>query len=268
MKKFRHTRRSIILFLLLTPFTLCIYPIVVLCHVGKEVNQMNEGKEGYRRSMFFFGAFLLGFITLGIVPIVWMCRVAGKIGRAAVEHKVFHPHVSGAFFFWMFFFLCWTIVCPIVALCKFFHTLNKTEKAINAEIDLASKEEAKAEILPAKEGGEPAALPETAPAEAAVVEKAPEAKPEEPVAEEPKEEEPLPYEHVTELPPEEISKDDPRSEIASVYHVADRDEIRKWRVRIPGSDTAVKIFDTREEALAYAKGLAARKHATVRVKRS
>ena len=267
MKKFRHTRRSVILLLLLSPLTLCIYPIVVFCHVGKEVNRMNAGKEGYRPSMHFLGAFFLGFITIGIVPIVWTCKVAGKIGRAAVEHKVLRPHVSAASFFWLFFFFCWTIVCPIVALCKFFHTLNKTEKAINDEIDLASQEEAQATILPAPEAVEEA--PAEAPAAQTPEEVAPAEEAKEPeVVEEKKEDEPLPYEHVTELPPEEIAKDDLRSEIASVYHVADREEIRKWRVRIPGSESGVKIFDTREEALAYAKGLAARKHATVRVKRS
>ena len=42
MKKFKHTRRSAILFFLLTPFTLFIYPIVVLSHVGKDLNRLGE----------------------------------------------------------------------------------------------------------------------------------------------------------------------------------------------------------------------------------
>ena len=271
MKKFRHPRRSVILLLLLTPLTLYIYPIVVFSHVGKEINRINEGKEGYKKSMAFFGALVLGLITLGIVPIVWICRVAGKIGRAAIEHKVLKPKVSGVSFFLLYFLFSWTLICPLIALCKFFHTLNKLEQAINAEIDEAAKAEAEATILAApepeqeseaspqvEEKGAPEAVPENEPeAQAEVVEEA-----------KPAEEEPVAFEHVTELDPQEISKEEARSEIASVYHVADRQDIRKWRVRIPGSDTAVKIFDTREEALAYAKGLAARKHATVRVKRS
>ncbi len=267
MKKFRHTRRSVILFYLLGVLTLFIYDIVLLTHVGKDVNRINEGKEGYKKSMNFVAVFFLGLITLGIVPIVWMCRVANRIGYAAVEHKVIRPSVRGASFFFLNFFFCWTIVCPLIAMTKFLHTLNKTEQAINAEIDLASQQAAEATLLPEGEvvaeevpEAKVAAIPEEA-----VVEEAPA---EETPAEEPKEEEQPPFEHVTELPPEEIAKDDPRSEIASVYHVAGREEIRKWRVRIPGSETAVKVFDTREEALAYAKGLAARKHATVRIKRS
>lgn len=271
MKKFRHTRRSVILFFLLAPLTLFIYNIVVLVHVGKEINRINEGKEGYKKSMHFLAVFFLGFITIGIVPIVWMCRVANRIGYAAVAHNIVRPHVSGASFFFLFFFFCFTIICPIIGMTKFLHTLNKTEKAINAEIDAASKEEAEATILPTSEVAEEAEAPQTE-----VIQEAPKAEegaseqPAEETApeEKPAEEEQPPFEHVTELPPEEISKDDPRSDIASVYHVACREEIRKWRVRIPGSETAVKVFDTREEALAYAKGLAARKHATVRIKRS
>ena len=274
MKKFRHTRRSVILFFLLGPLTVFIYDIVLLTHVGKDVNRINEGKEGYKRAMNFVGAFFLGFITLGIVPLVWMCKVAGRIGRSAVEYGVTRPHIGTASFFFLFFFFCWTIVCPIIGMAKFLHTLNKTERVLNERADAASKEEAEATLLPEpvvaaeespkEEVAEVAPTleenPEEAPAKEAPVEVAP--------SEDKPEEEQLPFEHVTELPPEEISKDDPRSDVASVYHIAGREEIRKWRVRIPGSETAVKVFDTREEALAYAKGLAARKHATVRIKRS
>ena len=275
MKKFRHTHRSVILFLLLGVLTLSIYDIVVLTHVGKDINRINEGKEGYKKSMNFVAVFFLGFITLGIVPIVWSCRVANRIGYAALERKILRPSIRGVSFFFLVYFFCWTLICPIIGLAKFLHTLNKTEQAINAEIEAAASEAAEATLLPAAE---------EAPAEEAPVEEAPEEAPagevaaeevpgeevvaEEVPAEEVPAEEPLPFEHVTELPPEEVAKDDPRSDIASVYHVAGREEIRKWRVRIPGSETAVKVFDTREEALAYAKGLAARKHATVRIKRS
>ena len=276
MKKFRHTHRSVILFFLLGAITLTIYDIVVLTHVGKDVNRLHEDKPGYRKSMNFVAVFFLGFITLGIVPIVWMTKVANRIGTAAVEHKVLRPHVGGASFFFLFFFFCWTLVCPIIGLTKFLHTLNKTEQAYNTEVDLASQEEAKATILPEASLPEPeATAAEEVPENEVVAEPAPEAEAapeelpapaEEPVQEQADEQPPFAY--VTELPPEEPGKDDPRSDIASVYHVAGREEIRKWRVRIPGSETAVKVFDTREEALAYAKGLAARKHATVRIKRS
>ncbi len=273
MKKFRHTRRSVILFFLLGILTLFIYDIVVLTHVGKDINRINENKEGYRKSMNFVAVFFLGIITLGIVPIVWMTRVANRIGFAARERGIAHPSIGGASFFFLFFFFSFTIVCPIIGLTKFLHTLNKLERTINEEIDSSAKAEAEATIL---EPEAPAAL--EAPEEP-VVEEAPaeEAPTEEAPVEEPEPEQP-PFEYVAEVTPEEEEKPaepeetpaepTPEDEIASVYHVAGRDEIRKWRVRIPGSESAVKVFDTREEALAYAKGLAARKHATVRVKRS
>ena len=46
------------------------------------------------------------------------------------------------------------------------------------------------------------------------------------------------------------------------------DGSRRWRVRMAGSDQPTMTFDTAEEALAYAKGLASRRNAPrVRIKK-
>ena len=68
------------------------------------------------------------------------------------------------------------------------------------------------------------------------------------------------FEHVAEQPSDD-------KDISAVYHVACRREVRKWQVRFAESEHPIKLFDSREEAVAYAKGLAAARHATVRAKR-
>ena len=283
MKKYRHTRRSAILFLILTPLTILIYPIVVLCHVGKEVNRIYEGQEGYKKSMHFFGAFLLGFITLGIVPIVWLCRVAGKIGRAAKANGIVRPSVSGPAMFFLTIFFGALVVTLIIGWCKFFHTLNALERKLNADMAAKAAEEAQEDIIAPEAdetASEPFTIAEAAPEEAVVSVAAPEAEPEtvpeaeaepeaipEPEPEEPKEEEPAPFDYVTETPAPEPKPEERRSDVAAIYHVAGRNETRKWRVRVADENQPVKLFDSQEEALAYAKGLATRKRATVRVKK-
>lgn len=282
MKKFRHTRRSAILFLLLTPLTLCIYPIVVLCHVGKEVNRINEGKPGYKKSMNFVGAFFLGFITLGIVPLVWTCKVASKIGTAAKENGIAKPSVRGLSMFLLTFLFGWLIVTLIAGWCKFLHTLNALERKLNADMiaveTKAAQEEILADPLPASEE---AAIEETSATEEAagsavmastdvegpvVTETPSQEETVKPVEEAKAEDERPSFEFVTEKENPMPGPNEPRSDIAAIYHVAGRKETRKWQVRLSDEDQPVKLFDSQEEALAYAKGLATRKRATVRVK--
>ena len=264
MKKYRHTHRSVILFLLLSPLTLFIYPLVLLTHLGKEVNRMNEGKEGYRKSMNYVGVFFLGFITFFIVPIVWFCRVSRKLGEKGTELGIKKPHTSAISFFLLVFLFGAFIITALIGLAKFFHTANAVERKLNALMEEEAAKAAEEEILPEATSIAEEAAPviESESAE----EPQPEEEAEEAAEEEP-EEEPAPFDYVTETPQDISDPNTPRSEIAAIYHVAARTDTRKWQVRVPNSDIPPKLFDSQEEAVAYAKGLAARRHATVRLKK-
>ena len=260
MQKYRHTRRSVILFFLLTPLTLFIYPIVVLHHIGKEVNQMNADVEGYKKSMPFVGAFFLGFITLGIVPIVWLCKVSGKLGRKGYALGIRKPHTSIASMLLLGIFFSFFIITAIIAWTKFLHTANAIERKLNELADEKAKEEAEAEILPEEPAPEAAEVKEEpAPEEAEAKEEIKE----EPVAEEPAPEAVA----IPEEPAPEIeSEPEEENTIPEAYRPAPRKTVRKWRVRLSNSDE-FKVFDTEEEAMAYARGLAFAKNAKLRVKK-
>ena len=48
-----------------------------------------------------------------------------------------------------------------------------------------------------------------------------------------------------------------------VYHVNKRAEDSKWTIKFAGGDKVIKLFDTKEEAMAYAKQLAENQGGTV-----
>ncbi len=273
MIQFRHTRRSVILFFLLTPLTLFIYPVVVLHHIGKEINRITEGREDVKKSMPFVGAFFLGIITLGIVPLVWLCRVSGKFGAEGYRLEIKKPHTSVASFLLLCYFFSFLIVTAIIGWTKFLHTVNAVECKLNEDSVAQATAEAEAEILETPEVPEEPSKEQAAEQDnfAAFASEKPESEPEaveEPEEEEkPQEEEPAPFDYVTQVPVPEPEQDAPRSDIAAIYHVAAREDTRKWQVRMSDSPNAIRVFDSREEAIAFAKGLAARKHATVRVKK-
>ncbi len=50
-----------------------------------------------------------------------------------------------------------------------------------------------------------------------------------------------------------------------VYHVNKRAEDSKWTIKFAGGDKVIKLFNTKEEAMAYAKQLAENQGGTVLV---
>ena len=262
MKHFPHVRRSAFLFLFLGLLTLGIYPLVVLTHAGKEVNEITKNKPEMKRSMNFVGVFFLGLITLGIVPAVWLYRLAKKVGRLAKDNGIQKPSVSGGCVLALCYFFGWLILTSLIGFHKFFATLNKLESTLNDKASVEAKVEAAKEILDEKARAEVQAEiakeNEALPAPVEMKEEAPK--------EEVLQEGIEPFEYVTDVTPKEIKEGNGNPDIAAVYHVARKEEIRKWKVRLAHSNQPPKLFDTEEEALAYAKGLAARRHATVRIK--
>ena len=60
-------------------------------------------------------------------------------------------------------------------------------------------------------------------------------------------------------------KEEKKVSTAKAYHVVKRKEDNKWTVKLANGDKVIKTFATKEEALAYSKGLAERQNGTLRV---
>ena len=236
--KYKHCKRSGIAFVLLGIITLGIYPIVVLSHVRTEVNALNAN-NGVKKQMPFFWAYVLGLITYGIVPIVWLARIAEKVQIAALERKVTSTRISKAFVACWLLFGSYIIVGPFLVFCRFFKLLNLVEQAENQRLEEESKtveakdemkEEINANSLKEENKSEPLGElnPET------------------------------PYPGLISV----SKKTDASKSVPSVTGVnklaSSGSKNRPWRVRVNGE---VKVFETREQAVAYAQKISAERRA-------
>lgn len=235
--KFKHCKRSGVAFIFLGILTLGIYPIVVLSHVRKEVNVLTAN-SGVKKQMPFFWAYVLGLITFGIVPIVWLARMAEKIQIAALERKVTSPRISKAFVACWLLFGVYIIVGPFLVFCRFFKLLNLVEKAENKRLEEEGKTlEAKVEM---KEEISASAMKEEGTAK--------------PLDDKELE---APYPSLSSA--KKIPSPKPLPRVASSRNVAPAGaKNRPWRVCANGQ---VRIFETREEAVAYAQRLSAERRA-------
>ena len=115
--------RSLGVVILLSLFTFGIYPIVLFCKGGKEVNMICEG-DG-KNNMHYLLAGLLGIVTLGIYPIVWACKAMNRLQDNAYRYgpSVHVPNSGGSFVLWTYLG-SFIGVGPIVAIYKFAEDLN------------------------------------------------------------------------------------------------------------------------------------------------
>ncbi len=233
---YKHTHRSGIAFVFLGIITLGVYPVVVLSQVRKEVSSLLDGK-GVGKQMPFVWAYLLGFITLGLAPLIWVCKMANKIQMAALEKKITSPRLSGAFMLWSYFGVL-VLIGPFVAYHRFFALLNAVEKRANEDGNdnkeskiSPAKQDMLEEVQRAAQGN----FPETQAAAVTMIQ-SPYPKLEEKCFEE-----------------KESEKEKPWNSTSKAHAGG-----RKWRVRSNGQ---IKVFDTKEEAVAYAKSLLAEKKA-------
>lgn len=226
--KFKHTKRNGVLFVFLSIITISIYSLVVLHHVRKEVASMAAEREGEKKPANYIVMWILGWITLGIVPLIWYCKVADRVAKYAKEAEIESPRVDFEVMFNWTVFGCLIIVGPFIAWTKFFKLLNALEDKLN---ETALKEEV-VEEAPAEEL--PAAIEEEA----------------FPVA-------------ITEEVEGEANEEE--KEVKVICKESASNGNSKWRVRYSNSPKAIVEFNNKEDAIEYAKYLASRRSHKVTV---
>ena len=85
-----------------------------------------------RRTKRYGVAYLLGIPTLFIYTLVWMARIAEDLRAKALELGIEGPHTSWRHMFWWNVSGMLVLVGPAVATMRFFDTLNKIERELNA----------------------------------------------------------------------------------------------------------------------------------------
>lgn len=261
------TNRSLAKWFFLGLITLNIYNIVVMSRLGKDLNhiQMMLDVPGKRLKSYFL-SFLLGIITLGIVPLIWEIKAISRVYTYA--DKAFTPTFWGPKKVILFkTLLIWTIICPIMALSKLFKTANLVCKWYNNQLDnqldsfLTPDQgdyidlpellgEDHVEEDPVKPSADNAEEKErtTAKAEEKKTEEEPMAKPAAKPAAKPV------AKPAAKPAPKAAAKPEPK-EGKRVYHVAKRED-GMWAVKFAGGEKAIKLFKTKVEAEAYTKQMA------------
>ena len=216
--RYRHTKRSGFLFILLNIVTASLFGAFVLSAIGKEIDSLYADKEGYRKGRSFWLCYLLGFVTLGIIPLIWCARASDKVGKLAKERGIEKPTTTYQSMVLGIIPFSVIVIGPFVSFIRFFGVLNKLERLSNEEKDKEAEEAAKATII-----------------------------------EEEKEEEPAQEDSFKiQTPSEEASKD---AEGNEGYAPAEEPKHRQWRVRYGESDKVAAYFDNKEDAVAYARRL-------------
>ncbi len=252
--KYKHTNRSGVLFILLNIITLSIYGIVVLSHVRREVNEMGAGRT-VKKLPPFFPMWLLGLITLGIAPLIWVSEVADRLDVYAAEHEITKPRITYAkMFVWLL--IGWIIIVgPFIAWHCFFKVLNLVEAKMNEEPEPAPAEAPQEEPVLLPEGEQPAPVEGEQPVPTAEGEPAPAP-----------EEEPAPAPQEAPAPayaPAPAPSYAPRPAKQSAPAL----QKKRYKVRYASREDAVAYFDTKEEAVEYAKSLVRGKGKKVIIKK-
>lgn len=116
-------KRNIALAVFLSIITFGIYPLVVTCIIGGQVNKicMGDGKH----QMHYLLACLLGIVTLGIYPVLWCCKAMNRLQDNAYRYgNTVHPaHSGSSYVLWTYLGL-FIAVGPMVAFCKLIDDVN------------------------------------------------------------------------------------------------------------------------------------------------
>lgn len=123
------TNRGLLKFIILSPLTLGIYPLVVMCGISGDLNTIAKPTDG-KNTMNWFLAMLLGCVTLGIVPLLWYHNTCNRIGNQLAKRGISYSFGAGSF--WIFdIILSWTGICPLIFMHKFFKSMNLISESYN-----------------------------------------------------------------------------------------------------------------------------------------
>ena len=118
------TNRSLLKTILLSAITFGIYGLVVWSHVSEDINTIASKYDGKHTMHYLIVTLLLGGITLGIVPLVWIHRLCNRIGDELNRRNIDYYFSAGTFWLWAVLGSL-ILVGPFVFGHKFFKAMNR-----------------------------------------------------------------------------------------------------------------------------------------------
>ena len=136
---YTRSHRSAFLFIFLGVLTLGIYDVVVMTKIREEVETLMEGKS-FRRLLPPVAVYILGWLTLGIAPLIWAIRLSAEVEILALERGLGRPPFSARWFGLWASLGALILVGPFIALTRLIRTLNRVEQAENEYLKSKEKE--------------------------------------------------------------------------------------------------------------------------------
>lgn len=117
------TSRNLIKYILFSIITFEIYPLVVHCKISNEINVVASRYDGKKTMHYALVFFLFSWMTAGIVPLVWICRLCSRMGNELVRRQI--GYSFGAKDFWLWNVLgSLILVGPFIFMHKFLKSMN------------------------------------------------------------------------------------------------------------------------------------------------
>lgn len=117
------TNRSLTKYILLGIITLGIYPIYVAARAGEDLNAVASRYDNRRTMNYWLVALLLGWLTLGIMHLVWWHTTSDRIGNEQVRRGQQRTISSADYWLWAVLG-AFIIVGPFVFMHKWLHAMN------------------------------------------------------------------------------------------------------------------------------------------------
>lgn len=125
------TSRGLGKFILLTIVTLGIYSIVYFSNISTSLNTAAGRYDGKKTMHYCLVFFLFSWLTLGIVPIVWMHKMSNRVGDELTRRNLPYSFGCGAFWGW-YFFGSMILVGPFIYIFKLSKAMNMVCEDYNA----------------------------------------------------------------------------------------------------------------------------------------
>lgn len=126
------TNRGLLKYILLSFITLGIYSIVCLSHISSEINWVASKHDGRYTTHYCLVFFVLSWLTLGIVPLLWINNICDRMGDELYVRGIDYSFGAGTFWGWGFIGSL-IFIGPFIFLHKFFKAMNLINADYNAK---------------------------------------------------------------------------------------------------------------------------------------
>lgn len=122
------TNRALWKAILLSILTLGIYGLVMMCHIGEDMNTVASRYDGKKTMHYALLIFIIAPITLGIGAIVWIHKLCARMGNELTRRGI--GYKMGASTFWL-----WGVLGSLILIGPFVftHKLLKSMNLLNAD---------------------------------------------------------------------------------------------------------------------------------------